>query len=243
MGLKIYIADDEKNIRELIKTFLSREGYDVTCFDNGDNLLKEFKQTPADLVILDIMMPGTDGLEICSQIRQNSKVPIIIVSAKDSAVDRINGINIGSDDYMVKPFLPLELVARVKALFRRSQLNEDTAMSESNIVIPNDSRISYGDIILDYSARKAIADEANQSFSLTPTEFEFMEFMIKNGDRAVKRDELMKQIWNYEDDSIDTRATDDLVKRLRKKLKANNVKVKIETVWGYGFRLSKVNDN
>ncbi|HSL87418.1 MAG TPA: response regulator transcription factor, partial [Bacteroidales bacterium] len=119
MSLSIYIADDEKNIRELIYSFLCNEGYTVTAFENGDDLLAEFLEHPCDMVILDIMMDGTDGLSVCSRIRQQHKVPIIIVSARDSELDRITGISLGSDDYLVKPFSPLELVARVKAIFRR----------------------------------------------------------------------------------------------------------------------------
>ena len=119
MAKLIYVADDEKNICFLIENFLEKEGYEVECFGDGESLLDAFQKKAPDLCILDIMMPGTDGLTVCTQIRKTSHVPIIIVSAKDSPLDRITGITLGSDDYMVKPFLPLELVTRVKALFRR----------------------------------------------------------------------------------------------------------------------------
>ena len=122
---KIYIADDEKNIRELIAAFLRNAGFDVMLFENGDLLLKEFLQSPSDMVILDIMMPGTDGLTLCTKIREKSNVPIIIVSARDSEIDRITGITLGSDDYLTKPFSPMELVARVKAIFRRLRIRID----------------------------------------------------------------------------------------------------------------------
>ncbi len=119
----IYIADDEKNIRELIAGFLKNDGYEVVAFENGDRLLSAFVAKPSDLVVLDIMMEGTDGLTICSKIREKHNVPIIIVSARDSELDRITGITMGSDDYLVKPFSPIELLARVKAIFRRIQLD------------------------------------------------------------------------------------------------------------------------
>ena len=128
MSQSIYLADDEKNIRDLIELFLSQEGFSVQTFSTGDSLLEACKNSLPDLVILDIMMPGSDGLSICSQLRQeNSELPIIIVSAKDSPFDRITGLTLGSDDYLIKPFLPQELVARVRALLRRSQKSSSAA--------------------------------------------------------------------------------------------------------------------
>lgn len=125
----IYVADDEVNIRMLIQSFLVNEGYEVEVFSDGESLLQRFHAQPSDLVILDIMMPGLDGLNICAAIRQKSDVPIIIVSAKDSPLDRVTGITLGSDDYLVKPFLPLELVARAKALFRRAVMPKESSMA------------------------------------------------------------------------------------------------------------------
>ena len=119
MAKRIYVADDEKNICFLIQNFLEKEGFEVRCFEDGESILAACEEQMPDLCILDVMMPGMDGLTVCTRIRQKSHVPIIIVSAKDSPLDRITGITLGSDDYLVKPFLPLELVTRVKALFRR----------------------------------------------------------------------------------------------------------------------------
>ena len=124
MAKSIYVADDELHIRNLIQTFLANEGYEVRTFADGDSLFQAFSERCPDLIILDIMMPGTDGLSLCARIRGESRVPIMIVSAKDSPLDRVTGITLGSDDYMVKPFLPLELVARVKALFRRAEYSQ-----------------------------------------------------------------------------------------------------------------------
>lgn len=224
MGQSIYIADDEKNIRELIYGFLSNEGYAVTAFENGDDLLTKFLENPCDMVILDIMMDGTDGLSVCSRIRQKHNVPIIIVSARDSELDRITGISIGSDDYLVKPFSPLELVARVKAIFRRMAFDRE---------IKKTSTLNYGSIVLNINTRDALSDE--KPLDLTPTEFAFMVYLFENSERAVSREELLRNVWKF-DFEVDTRAIDDVLKRLRKKLLVSNVK--IESVWGFGFKLS-----
>lgn len=229
MSKLIYIADDEKNIRQLIETFLTKEGFQVQGFGDGESLLAAFQQRPADLLILDIMMPGMDGLSLCASIRQTSNVPIIIVSAKDSPLDRVTGITLGSDDYLVKPFLPLELVARVKALFRRSE------MAKPEAAAPAES-LAYCDLTLDLSLRTA--QVAGREFSLTPTEFDFLAYLLRNSSRAISREELLKNLWQLDQQEPDTRAADDLVKRLRKKLREQDSNVHIETVWGFGFRLA-----
>lgn len=219
----IYIADDEKNIRELIYGFLTNDGFVVKAFENGDDLLAEFLQSPSDMVILDIMMDGTDGLTICSQIRSKHNVPIIIVSARDSELDRITGFTLGGDDYLVKPFSPIELVARVKAIFRR--INLDQTISSKSI-------IKYGDISLNLSTRDS--QILDQKLDLTPTEFALLAYLFEHCDRAISRNELLKNVWKF-DFEVDSRATDDVLKRLRKKLSKSNVI--IESVWGFGFKL------
>lgn len=229
MGKLVYIADDEDNIRELIKSFLEKNEFSVVVFENGDELLAEFINKPCDLIILDIMMKGTDGFSICKQIREESKVPIIIVSAKDSEADRIKGITLGSDDYLVKPFSLVELVVRVKAIFRRIDL-EKTQF--------NPEYLHFGDIKLLLNTRQIILN--NSIIDITPTEFSFMAYMFLHKDRAVSRDELLKNIWKF-DVSIDTRVIDDTLKRLRKKLKGSNVC--IEAVWGFGFKLALEDKN
>ncbi|MBU3810839.1 MAG: response regulator transcription factor [Candidatus Niameybacter stercoravium] len=225
---RIYIADDEANICKLIQSFLEKEGFEVKCFGNGVDLLNSFRIDPADLLILDIMMPGIDGLSLCAMIRQESSVPIIIVSAKDSEIDRVTGITIGSDDYLVKPFSPLELVARVKALFRRNELLLGQSHVESEV-------LTYHTLILNMKMRTLIINE--RAVTLTPTEFDFLAFLVKNQDRAVSKTELLKELWQV-DFETDTRATDDVVKRLRKKLKEHG-SISIETVWGFGYRIGQ----
>ena len=140
MSKLIYIADDEDNIRNLVKTFLINDGYDVKDFPNGDLLLEEFNKKEADLIILDIMMPGSDGFEICTKLRQKSIVPIIMLTARDSDIDYITGLTLGSDDYFTKPFSPMALVMRVKAIFRRIDF-------ENNQKVDN-CELKFGDIII-----------------------------------------------------------------------------------------------
>lgn len=227
MSKRIYIADDEENIRRIIQMFLEKEGYKTEGFADTKALYTRMQQQMPDLIILDIMMPEEDGLSFCARVREYSCVPIIIVSAKGNETDRITGITLGSDDYIAKPFSPLELVVRVKALFRRADYTAEPQQNES---------LSFGDITLSKSTHEAFC--RGQAFSLTPTEFDFFIFMIENRPNAVSRERLLKTLWQF-DFETDSRAADDLVKRLRKKLLAAQSAVVIETVWGFGFRLKK----
>jgi DNA-binding response OmpR family regulator len=225
MGKSIYIAEDDADIRALIELFLNNEGYAVRAFSTGDALLDAFNAQPADMVILDIMLPGTDGLTLCARLRRRSNVPIIIVSARDSEADRIAGITLGSDDYLTKPFSPMELTARVKALFRRLDLDRGA---------PEPDSLQLNNLTLDPAARTAAVDGA--PLDLTPTEFLLLAYLLRQGERAVSREELLKNVWKY-DFEVDTRATDDVMKRLRKKLLQAGAQMRIETVWGFGFRI------
>lgn len=222
MSKLIYIADDEKNIRELIKCFLQNQGYEVETFSTGDELYSRFIKTPSDMVILDIMMPGTNGVEICRKIRDIANVPIIIVSAKDSEEDRIKGITVGGDDYLTKPFSPMELVARVQSMFRR--ISMDTVEK-----VP---KVEFGNVTVDLVSKQAFAD--GEELVLTPLEYDLLYYLMVKNNQAISRAELLKEVWKIEYD-IDTRATDDTVKRLRKKLEKSNLS--ITTVWGYGFKM------
>ena len=217
MSELIYIADDEKNIRELVKCFLENQGYEVETFSNGDDLFKRYKEKNADMIILDVIMPGTDGVEICRQIRQIANVPIIILSAKDSEEDRIKGISVGGDDYLTKPFSPIELVARVQALFRRISMDK----------VEKVEKVTFGNIKIDVTKKQAYVDD--EEIALTPLEFDFLKYLIQKNNQAISREELLKEVWKIAYD-IDTRATDDTVKRLRRKIADSNVEIK--TVWG-----------
>ena len=223
MSELIYIADDERNIRELVKCFLENQGYEVETFSNGDDLFKRYKEKNADMIILDVIMPGTDGVEICRQIREIANVPIIILSAKDSEEDRIKGISVGGDDYLTKPFSPIELVARVQALFRRISMDK----------VEKVEKVTFGNIKIDVTKKQAYVDD--EEIALTPLEFDFLKYLIQKNNQAISREELLKEVWKIAYD-IDTRATDDTVKRLRRKIADSNVEIK--TVWGYGFKMA-----
>lgn len=230
MAKLIYVADDEKNICFLIQNFLEKDGFEVECFGDGESLLAACEKKMPDLCVLDIMMPGIDGLTVCTQIRRKSHVPIIIVSAKDSPLDRITGLTLGSDDYLVKPFLPLELVTRIKALLRRAD-----AFSEKPAPEAQESH-AFGD--LEIYPKRRVAVLRGEEIALTPLEFDFLCHMLERSEHVASREELLSTLWKVSIREVDTRAVDDMVKRLRKKLKESGSCVKIETVWGYGFRLT-----
>lgn len=223
----IYIAEDDPNIRNLEEAFLEKSGYKVFSFENGDLLYDKFKKEPADLVILDIMMPGTDGLSLCAAMRKESSVPIIIVSAKGSDMERVAGITMGCDDYMAKPFSPIELVARVQAIFRRMEMMRPDR-ADADI-------INCGDLRIDKARREVTKD--GRTVDLTPNEFNLICYLAMNSSRAVSRNELLEKLWDFDRGDVDTRATDDAMKRLRRKLSDCGSEVKIETVRGFGFRI------
>ena len=226
----IYIADDDNNIRNLLKSFLEREGFNCFGFETGDDLLKKFIQDPCDLIILDVMMPGRDGFFICSELRKISNVPIIMLTARDSDSDYIEGLNMGSDDYFTKPFSPVKLVTKVKSILqRRESFMENKEIDTSNL--------SYADITLNIKNKTATLK--GQDLQLTPNEYALLSYLIINKDRAIPRMELLDKIWGYETE-VETRVADDTVKRLRKKITDSDVL--ISTVWGYGFRLENKNE-
>ena len=208
----IYIAEDEKNIRETLQRFLENDGYEVCAFETGDALLGVFFKKRADLVILDIMMPGTNGLTCCRLIREKDSVPIILLTAKDTEYDYVNGILQGGDDYLTKPFRPTVLLMRVKSLLRRVEMERGGD--------PTDRDITVGDLPL----------------ALSPNELKMLLFLMRGEGKAFSRDELLTHIWGYNDE-VETRVTDETLRRIRSKLSSADSNVQIETVWGYGYRL------
>lgn len=224
----IYIADDEINICNIIKSFLTKEGYDVETFNDGRSILEAFNQKPADLLVIDIMMPEIDGFSLCSTIRQKSSVPIIIVSAKDTEPDKIAGLTLGSDDYLTKPFSPMELIARIKSIFRRIELERTK----------NDTiqEIRIGDIVINTDKKQA--EFNGRSIGLTGMEFNLLYYLAQNKNKAISRGELLDKVWGFEN-YVETRATDDMIKRVRKKLADSGSSLKIETVWGFGFKVDE----
>lgn len=222
----IYIADDEVNICNIIKSFLINEGFDVETYSNGQSILEAFNAKPADMLVIDIMMPGMDGYSLCAQVRQKSSVPIIIVSAKDTETDKIAGLSLGSDDYLTKPFSPMELIARIKSIFRRVELDKGhSGISEV---------VKTADISINCNIKRA--EFNGLDIGLTGMEFSLLYYLSINKNRAVSRSELLDKVWGFENE-VETRATDDMIKRIRKKLSDAGSVLKIETVWGFGFRL------
>lgn len=219
----IFVIYDERNIRDLIKKYLEKEGYKVSCFANYQNVISELERLKPDLIVLDIMMPGLDGLELCKEIRTKSQVPIIFVSAKDGEFDRVLGLELG-DDYLTKPFSPRELVARAKNIFRRMSKGNNSGAEE---IIIKDIKV--------YSWRRYVEKDGNE-LKLTAKEYDLFEFMVRNKNIPFTREQLLEKIWGY-DYIGDDRVIDDLVKRIRKKLKEVDSKLGITTVWGYGYRI------
>ena len=186
---RIYIADDEDNIRQVVRTFLTSDGYQVEDFPTGDLLLERFRQEPCDLVILDVMMPGSDGFAICTALRGISTVPIIMLTARDSENDYAMGLGLGSDDYITKPFSAMALLMRVRAIFRRidfeSQKNALSAPKE----------ISAGRLTLDDDKRRILS--GGSVLPLTPTEYEVLKYLMLRKDQAVSREELLNEVWGF----------------------------------------------
>lgn len=222
----IYIADDEVNICNIIKSFLIKEGYDVETFNDGRSILEAFNEKPADMLVIDIMMPNIDGYSLCALIRQKSNVPIIIVSAKDTEPDKIAGLTLGSDDYLTKPFSPMELIARIKSIFRRIEFDTTSHVKTNSLTI--------SDLSINSDTKQATCN--GKDIGLTGMEFSLLYYLASNKDKAVSRGELLDKIWGFEND-VETRATDDMIKRIRKKLSDAGSSLKIETVWGYGFKI------
>ncbi len=236
MSHSIYIADDEKNIRDIIKSFLERDGYIVSAFENGDDLMAAFFKKPADLVILDIMMPGTDGLTICRMLREKTDVPIIMLTAKDSEYDYVQGITLGSDDYLTKPFRPTALLMRVHALLRRMEMNSKKAPSAAK---SGADELKVGNLTFSHEANAVFC--RSKPIELTQTELRMLSYMLQNPDKAYSRDELLKNVWGYESEA-ETRVTDETLRRIRRKLSVAGSNVSVQTIWGYGYRLRITED-
>lgn len=226
----IYIADDEINICSIIKSFLIKEGYEVESFNDGRTLLEAFASKPADMLIVDIMMPHVDGYSICSEIRRTSSVPIIFVSARDTETDKIAGLALGGDDYLTKPFSPMELIARVKSIFRRIGMDKEDGREKGYA-----SRgLDIADVAADPGSKRAICK--GKDIGLTVMEFNLLHYLMENRNRAVGRSELLNRIWGFEN-AVETRATDDMIKRIRRKLSDSGSRLEIKTVWGFGFMI------
>lgn len=229
MNNKILILDDEDPIRQFMKINLDYQGYQTVEAASGEEALRIFDEEKPAVAILDIMLPGISGYEVCEKIRDKSPMTgIIMVSAKSQDIDKILGLEKGADDYIIKPFNPQELILRVKSLMRRVNLNPSESSGQEV------KSLTDGPFTLDIYSKSFFKDD--KEIDVTPTEFTILEYFIKNKGKAMTRDEIMKETWgdNY---SNDTKIVDVNIRRIRAKIEENPAKPEfIETVWGTGYR-------
>ena len=227
---KILIVDDDNNIAELIALYLTKECFETKIVNDGEEALKEFASFHPDLIILDLMLPGIDGYQVCREIRHTSDVPIIMLSAKGETFDKVLGLELGADDYMIKPFDSKELVARVRAVLRRFQVKQPAVYS-------NEKCVTYPDLIINLT-NYAVTYMGHQ-VDMPPKELELLYFLASSPNQVFTREQLLDHIWGYEYIG-DTRTVDVHIKRLREKIK-DNPHWAIATVWGIGYKFEVKN--
>ena len=226
----ILVVDDEKDIREIIEIYLINEGYNIVLASDGIEALEKLKKEKIDLIILDIMMPKLDGIRTCIKIREDKKMPIIMLSAKSEDSDKILGLNIGADDYIIKPFNPLELVARVK-----SQLRRVTSFSEAKEI--NDEEIYIDGLRINKANREVLVEDRN--IKLTPREFDILEVLAINRGRVLSTEQIYEKVWNEQfynsENTVDVH-----IRNIREKIEINPKDPKyIKLVWGVGYKIEK----
>jgi len=221
MPKKILIVEDEANIRELLRLYLEREGYTVLEAENGVGGIKKWKSDKPDMLLLDVMMPVMDGWEVCREIRAESDVPIIMLTAKGETADRVSGLEMGADDYIVKPLEMPEVIARVRAVFRR--------------IAPDDApeKLSFDNLVIDKQAYDLVIK--GKRVDAPPKEIELLYFLASSPNRVFTRAQLLDEVWGF-DYFGDTRTVDVHVKRLREKLEGVSDKWELKTVWGVGYK-------
>jgi len=220
---KILIVDDDANITELIRLYLDKEGFLTTCASNGRIALEKFKTENPALIILDIMMPEIDGWQVCREVRRTSDVPIIMLTAKGETFDKVLGLELGADDYMVKPFETKELVARVKAVLRRFEAKETNTQKE----------ISYPNLSVNLSNYELKLND--NIIEIPPKELELLYFLASNPNRVFTREQLLEEVWGF-DYFGDSRTVDVHIKRLREKIEGIEGNWQLKTVWGVGYK-------
>ena len=221
MPKKILIVEDEANIRELLRLYLEREGYTVLEAENGVEGIKKWKSDKPDMLLLDVMMPVMDGWAVCREIRAESDVPIIMLTAKGETADRVSGLEMGADDYFVKPLEMPEVIARVRAVFRR--------------MAPDDApeKLSFDNLVIDKQAYDLVIK--GKRVDAPPKEIELLYFLASSPNRVFTRAQLLDDVWGF-DYFGDTRTVDVHVKRLREKLEGVSDKWELKTVWGVGYK-------
>lgn len=225
---RILIVDDEPSITEFVSYAMQKEGYETDVASDGETALKMLEEKHYDLFVLDIMLPGIDGYDLCRRIRAKMDTPILFLSARDSELNKVVGLELGADDYLAKPFGVRELMARTRALLRRSQPNDSLSSA---------SEICAGGITLDEDAHTANGDKG--PIDLTPREFELLACLMRNAGKVVSREDLLHDAWGWEF-ITETKTVDTHIKRLRDKIEAAGYDPKlVETVRGYGYRFKK----
>lgn len=220
---KILVVDDERNIVELIRLYMEKEGFCTVCAYTGDEALSKFKEEKPDLIVLDLMLPGVDGWQVCREIRKTSQVPIIMLTAKSETFDKVLGLELGADDYITKPFEAKELLARVKAVLRRSGTQEADSQKE----------VSFKNLSINIENYELqIKDEMVDA---PPKEIELLYFLASNPNRVYTREQLLEEVWGF-DYFGDSRTVDVHIKRLREKLEGAEDGWQLKTVWGVGYK-------
>ena len=219
---RIFVVDDDVNICELIRLYLEKEGYEVAVSHRGDKAVEDFVAYAPGLVVLDVMMPGLDGLQVCREIRKRSGIPIIMLTAKGETFDKVLGLELGADDYIVKPFEPKELVARIKAVLRRYNHKETGSVE---VVYPN--------LVVNKTNYTVKLNE--NELQLPPKELDLLFFLASNPNRVFTREQLLEQVWDYNFFG-DSRTVDVHIKRLREKIDIPNQVWQLKTVWGVGYK-------
>lgn len=222
---KILIVDDEENICELVRLYIEKEGFDAIIANDGQEAVAKFNKEKPDLILLDIMLPIKDGWQVCREIRAQSKVPIIMLTAKGETFDKVLGLELGADDYVVKPFEPKELIARIRAVLRRSADSVDEKADEDEL--------SFDGLKINQSTYEVYVDD--KKVEMPPKEFELLYFLAKNTNKVFTRDQLLDEIWGYEFFG-DSRTVDVHIKRIREKLEGENRTWALKTVWGVGYK-------
>jgi DNA-binding response OmpR family regulator len=221
----VLVVDDEPIVREVVVRYLAREGYGTLEADDGERAKAVLERSEPDLVVLDVMLPKTDGLELCRWIRARSELPVILLTARGEEADRIVGLELGADDYVTKPFSPRELAARVRTVLRRS-----------TSVAGRAERLGFGDVELDAASRDV--RKAGLELKLTAKEFDLLWFLASHPRRVFSRDQLMSRVWGYES-ALDTGTVTVHVRRLREKVEDDPSRPRhLQTVWGVGYRLA-----
>lgn len=227
---KILIVDDDNNIAELISLYLTKECFECMIVNDGEEALSVLGTFQPNLILLDLMLPGMDGYQVCREVRHKSNTPIIMLSAKGEIFDKVLGLELGADDYMIKPFDSKELVARVKAVLRRYQL--PAQMPASSVTEQHGNFVEYPDLIVNLTNYSVIYN--GHSIELPPKELELLYFLASSPNQVFTREQLLDHIWGYEYIG-DTRTVDVHIKRLREKIKGND-KWALTTVWGIGYK-------